>query len=256
MRYLVIPDIHGRTFWKDVTKNIDDYDKVIFLGDYLDPYPFEHISEENAITNFLEIIDFAEQHSDKIIMLLGNHDLHYINSDFAAICGGSRYMYKYAEDINNIFMKHIKMFHIIYQTDKTLFSHAGVFKSWLDKWNLTLGSDFDKLILQTDTKHTFRRSKTIPLADVSYYRGGESEIGSCVWSDVDEKREVDESGMLINVMGINKYQIFGHTLQVHWKDSSMKEIEFGNPIICYCWAMLDNGSAYSYDEDTKEIVKV
>lgn len=32
---LIIPDVHGRTFWKYA---IDKYDKVIFLGDYLDPY--------------------------------------------------------------------------------------------------------------------------------------------------------------------------------------------------------------------------
>ena len=35
---LVIPDIHGRIFWKDATK----FDgEIIFLGDYVDPYPHE-----------------------------------------------------------------------------------------------------------------------------------------------------------------------------------------------------------------------
>ena len=38
-RILVIPDVHGRTFWKEpVCKLIESVDKVIFLGDYLDPY--------------------------------------------------------------------------------------------------------------------------------------------------------------------------------------------------------------------------
>lgn len=43
-KILIIPDVHGRTFWKYAIDNIDKYDKVIFLGDYLDPYFWEVIS--------------------------------------------------------------------------------------------------------------------------------------------------------------------------------------------------------------------
>jgi hypothetical protein len=36
---LAIPDVHGRIFWKGpVKKYMAAVDKVIFLGDYLDPY--------------------------------------------------------------------------------------------------------------------------------------------------------------------------------------------------------------------------
>ena len=41
MKILVLPDIHGRHFWKEPCNNIETYDKVVFLGDYLDPYDFE-----------------------------------------------------------------------------------------------------------------------------------------------------------------------------------------------------------------------
>ena len=41
-KLLVIPDVHGRTFWKTpVRKYLDHVDRVIFLGDYLDPYKDE-----------------------------------------------------------------------------------------------------------------------------------------------------------------------------------------------------------------------
>ena len=39
-KYLIIPDIHCRKFWRE-SINEDKVDKVIFLGDYLDPYPDE-----------------------------------------------------------------------------------------------------------------------------------------------------------------------------------------------------------------------
>ena len=44
MKILVLPDIHGRKFWEEPCKHIEDYDKIVFLGDYMDPYDFEHIS--------------------------------------------------------------------------------------------------------------------------------------------------------------------------------------------------------------------
>ena len=52
-KILVIPDCHGRTFWKDaVEKHAEECDKIVFLGDYLDPYPWEGITRRQAIKNF------------------------------------------------------------------------------------------------------------------------------------------------------------------------------------------------------------
>ena len=56
---LIIAVIHGRNFWKKaVEENIDKVEKIIFLGDYLDPYPWEGITRKDAIRNFEEIINF------------------------------------------------------------------------------------------------------------------------------------------------------------------------------------------------------
>ena len=52
---LIIPDIHGRTFWKDACSKWEG--KVIFLGDYLDPYSDEGIHFEDAVINFINILD-------------------------------------------------------------------------------------------------------------------------------------------------------------------------------------------------------
>ena len=54
---LIVPDVHGRKFWKEPCSNVEKYDKIIFLGDYLDPYTWrEDISKDDAIDNFKEII--------------------------------------------------------------------------------------------------------------------------------------------------------------------------------------------------------
>ena len=52
---IVNPDIHGRHFWEESTKCVNDFDRIIFLGDYFDPYDFENISVADAIENFKKI---------------------------------------------------------------------------------------------------------------------------------------------------------------------------------------------------------
>ena len=62
---LIVPDIHGRKFWKEPCSNVDKYEKIIFLGDYLDPYTWrEDISKDDAIDNFKEIISFARENKE------------------------------------------------------------------------------------------------------------------------------------------------------------------------------------------------
>ena len=77
---LVIPDIHGRTFWKEPIVYKDEFDHIIFLGDYFDPYSNELITQQDAIENFKELINsFTEEELEyKVEFLLGNHDGHYL----------------------------------------------------------------------------------------------------------------------------------------------------------------------------------
>ena len=73
---LVIPDVHGRDFWKEPCNNWTD--KIIFLGDYHDPYG-EYIDEEpnkaESLTNLRKLAAFVEnkRHTSDVICLLGNH---------------------------------------------------------------------------------------------------------------------------------------------------------------------------------------
>ena len=67
MSVLILSDIHGRRFWKDaVEKYTDKVDKIVAIGDYLDPYQWEGITRNEAIRNFQEIIDFKKENKDKV----------------------------------------------------------------------------------------------------------------------------------------------------------------------------------------------
>ena len=105
---LILPDIHGRTFWKDAVEH-EQFATIIFLGDYLDPYPSEGINDEQALANFMEIIDYGMSH-DNVVLLLGNHDMHYYSHLFAKNAMSSRFCFAMITELNELFTRHKNMF--------------------------------------------------------------------------------------------------------------------------------------------------
>lgn len=220
-KYLIVPDVHGRTFWKEAKELINEVGRVIFLGDYLDPYYYEGISRREAINQFKEIIQFSKDYPGKVILLLGNHDCAYCYNFGSA----SRYDYENEEEIKKLFKDNIYLFRLWYLGDNNcLFSHAGITNYWL---NISLKcKDIEEFISKSD-------NDLIPhLWKISSYRGGYDNKGSIIWSDV---RESDREETF--------YQIFGHT-----------QLE-SNPIITDKWACLDVRRCFLFNTKTKKITE-
>lgn len=75
---IIVPDEHGRGLWKNGLNyfNTHPNSKMIFLGDYLDPYTrYEGITHEDAYNNFLEVLEFARNNPLRVILLYGNHKI-------------------------------------------------------------------------------------------------------------------------------------------------------------------------------------
>ena len=120
-KILVVPDIHGRTFWKKV---IDSNLPVIFLGDYTDPYPQEEISKKQTIDNFKEVIEFAKDQKDRVTLLLGNHDCQILgySPSYCRIDIGN------APNFYRLFKNNQDLFKFAHRVNNVLFTHAGVTK--------------------------------------------------------------------------------------------------------------------------------
>ena len=111
-RIFIIPDVHGRQFWREIRGiTLQEFDKVIFLGDYGDPYPDEGISHQDALTELAQIIEFKKENMDKVVLLLGNHDLHYINSDYRC----SRYSYDHKQEYAHFIFDNLGLFQVAYE---------------------------------------------------------------------------------------------------------------------------------------------
>ena len=192
-KVLIVPDVHGRKFWHKAMEMIDEVDQVVFLGDYLDPYSREGITFEDALIEFEEILDFKKAYPDKVVLLVGNHDMHYIKTEFMNC---SRLNVWHRTEVHALFMNHIDMFQLVHEIDNYLFSHAGVYLEWTKRYAITLEELFNF--------KKFLGGRWNTLEDVSYERGGWDKVGSCVWADIRESVENELPVMF-------KKQIVGHT---------------------------------------------
>ena len=71
---------------------MDAVDRVVFLGDYLDPYEGEDGMAEDIYENMMEIIALKQRNMEKVVLLKGNHDQHYASERFMELAGRQRFL--------------------------------------------------------------------------------------------------------------------------------------------------------------------
>ena len=255
---LIIPDIHGRTFWKDSLRMFPVHEypdlNIVFLGDYVDSYEFEYISNIETITNLEEIIKIAKA-DNRITLLLGNHDYHYIHTGDYSRIDFDNYQY-----IKRLFADNLNLFSIAYEeyvNDKRyLYTHAGVTYYWykhlrfignacINNKNLSVEQkewvkehlyDF-KLTADNLNSLLYNFQGMAILHEVSYERGGDNQNGSCLWADIVEHLYSDNYFE-------NIFQIFGHSLRYPTIDEGY--IDYDNN-----FAMLDSRCSWVLYDDGK-----
>lgn len=222
---IIIPDVHGRTFWKDVVKGNEDK-PIIFLGDYVDPYKDEGVNYTATIDNFKEILKFKRKHKKNVILLLGNHDLSYVLEGMPKV----RYDYMGSAEIKKLFKENIDFFKILHEETingkRYIFSHSGVLPKWLDIIKQEDGFDTNDEDFVNDINDLLKddeRMLYLILYRITWRRGGWDNYSSCVWGDVGEYIQyIHEKDRQFE----NVFQIFAHTRMT-------------NPLISEDYACLD-----------------
>ena len=226
MSLKIIPDIHSRDYYKSILSNTTD--KIIFLGDYGDPYPHEGLDDDDTIEAMMNIFSFAQDNPDRVILLYGNHDI-YIRK----MRGNSRYNWRLARQLEEIYNEFKDLFRVAYwdEETQTMFTHAGIVKPWWDSLELPIDwtpkqiQDYlNNLLLQDNSNYN-------PLDEVSRYRGGWNWNGSCIWADVYEHLKLKKD----ECMPFN--QVFSH--------SQLEKT--GDFIHQNNWWMCDSRAIFEYD---------
>ena len=241
IKWLIIPDVHGREFWKEpakVTLGATNAN-IVFLGDYTDGYPnewdfnFDYL--QHTVDNFKEILNLKRQNQERITLLIGNHDCGYCLGD--DICS-SRMDHRNKKEITGIFGDNASLFQLAYECDIAskhfVFSHAGILKGWADLvWGKEEVSRSTFNVVEELNKAWVTANYGIlnALGDYDAYRGwGGYQYGSPVWSDI-------RSWIKVKPKDTFGFNIVGHT-QCN-----------GEPIVLDTIADLDCRKAFYIDDD-------
>ena len=157
MRTIVIPDLHGKSFWKLIT-HLEKSDRVVFLGDYFDCYDIFSTAEQ--IYNFKEILDYKKSGQAEVIILIGNHDHHYFPEIGNTGTSGYQPVGKY--EIEYVINENREDLQMAYQMDKYLFTHAGVSEVFMNNifgkqgWNIeNIAEELNELFKHKPHAFTF-----------------------------------------------------------------------------------------------------
>lgn len=224
MRVLIIPDVHGLSFWKEpVNRYINEVDRMVFLGDYLDPYPDkgESVDTDDIFGNLVEIIKLKHEHKEKVVLLIGNHDYHYFSKRaLQAVCASRcdllnwrRYNEFFVENENEFCVAHMeKVKDVTY-----LFSHAGLTTYWINKVNHVLWKMNDRDI-SVANQDIIDRINQLPYdyegQNMLFVVGKQRSLlgektGSVLWADIYEH----SIPYAQKVYGLDKvFQVIGHTM--------------------------------------------
>ena len=232
MKILSIGDIHGLDHWMDLTHGSTyeyghwrrlvesgvpadsdfhkelpywKYDKIVIVGDYVDSFD---VTNAVMIHNLKEIIWFKQQLADKVVLLLGNHDIQYIVEN--QYCSGYRAEMKW--EFGKLFEDNIDLFQFAFQINDYIWTHAGITSGWYKEFRSEFYNPkfrFAEIIKEenpeciADELNLAWKFRLDILYRVDNASGGYSLWGGPIWV----------RPHILNDYGMDYNQIVGHTPQ-------------------------------------------
>lgn len=128
-KVLAVGDVHTK-IWiiEKVTKIINDYDKVIFCGDYADDFS---ASPQDTINTWAVLKDLQTKNQGKVELVMGNHDYIYVNHTPSLQSGYNSLTHVLIDAPEN---KNLKTWlaglSVTIEIDGVIYSHAGIANEW------------------------------------------------------------------------------------------------------------------------------
>jgi predicted MPP superfamily phosphohydrolase len=192
MRTISIGDVHGYDDWKRIRP--DNYDIIVFLGDYVDSF---FVEDKEMLNNLDEIITFKKNNPEKVKLLLGNHEISYLFAKYRA----TGYRKLISEDIRTRFEQNAELFQVAFQYQNFLWAHAGIQSEFYSLHIKPQVKEKDECL--AFTLQRLYQEKYSPIFEIGAERGGVTNaIGGPFWLDANRIIENPLRGY---------HQIVGHT---------------------------------------------
>ena len=128
-RVLAIGDVHTK-IWiiEKVARIIEDYDKIVFCGDYADDFS---ASPKDTLNAWTALKNMQTKSPDKIALVIGNHDYIYVNNTPSMQSGYNPITRVLIDSPENKALKEwLISLPIIIEIDGVTYSHAGITNQW------------------------------------------------------------------------------------------------------------------------------
>ena len=203
MKILCVGDIHAKPqIVYEVAKLVKDYDRVIFLGDYVDDWGADPDQSRIALEAVIELATL----NPNVVLIRGNHDFSeyygYTKREF--MCSGFNIeTHNLCQRLYRDNWDKMQTCYIVHSNSEDYpfedywITHAGITNGWYKEWS----EGFGKLPLNEKAKTSLCDTEEL-LAQVGSARGGRSLNPSPIWADYYELVASPKS--YIN-------QIVGHT---------------------------------------------
>ena len=175
---LVLGDVHGRLSKVEKFLKYKPKETHIFTGDYVDSF---NASDEEILYTLKKVIE-----SDAIL-LLGNHDIHYLtNSPF--MCSG--YNYHMTKGLNEIYEEFITRFVPATEVDGFVITHGGVSEGLSKRFIKAAMKEnsISEILIGEWKEYLKTKKKGSAIFNIPRCRGGKNSFGGIFWTDYrDEK---------------------------------------------------------------------
>ena len=129
MKVLAVGDIHTKIWIIDKVRSIaDNYDRIVFVGDYVDDWGKEPVDSINTLKVLKQ---FWEENAEKVHLVIGNHDYIYINRTPSLSSGyniGTQFLLN--EPANKKVKNWLRTIPVSVVLDNITYSHAGFTTDW------------------------------------------------------------------------------------------------------------------------------
>ncbi|HVC36522.1 MAG TPA: metallophosphoesterase [Candidatus Dormibacteraeota bacterium] len=128
-KVLAIGDIHTK-IWiiEKVSKVINNYDRIIFCGDYADDF---NASPQDTLNTWGLLKDLQIKYRNKIGLIIGNHDYIYVYNTPSLQTGYNPITHTLINAPENKNLREwLASLPIIIKIDGVAYSHAGITKEW------------------------------------------------------------------------------------------------------------------------------
>lgn len=215
MKVLAVGDIHTKTWIIDLVESvIDNYDAVVFCGDYADDW---NASAKDSVDTWQRLRTLSIIYPNKVKVVRGNHDYIYTVQTPTLQSGYNPHTQRLLDTPVNKYLKEwLTSLPLVLTIDNVTYSHAGIDERWDGAYTIeSMWSSVSPIWIRPAFKNSY---KDIPQVFGHTPQETVTEVQPGIWcidtfsTYADKDRTPIGDGSMLEVIDGRQFKKVKHTL--------------------------------------------